>query len=32
MKGVKGMLSALLAISPIYYKTVHRCKECDTEF
>jgi uncharacterized protein (DUF983 family) len=36
MRGVKGIVSALVAIFldifPIYYKTVHRCKECDTEF
>ena len=36
MKGKKGLLSAiisfLLFVFPIYYKTVYRCKSCDTEF
>ncbi|MES2800286.1 MAG: DUF2007 domain-containing protein [Bacteroidota bacterium] len=36
MKGVYGIFSAivsfLLAVFPIYYKSVYRCKKCDTEF
>lgn len=36
MKGASGILSAvvslLLYVFPIYFKNVHRCKECNTEF
>lgn len=36
MKGVRGVLSALtsflLAVFPIYYREVYRCKQCETEF
>jgi hypothetical protein len=36
MKGVFGVLSAilsiLLTIFPVYFKTVYRCKDCGTEF
>lgn len=36
MKGVKGILSAivslLLAVYPIYYKTVYKCKKCGAGF
>ena len=35
-KSTKGILSLitsfLFAIYPIYFKTVHKCKVCDTEF
>lgn len=36
MKGSTGFFSAiislLLMVFPIYYKTVYKCKSCDTEF
>lgn len=36
MKGIKGVLSAiisfLLMVFPIYYKTVYKCKVCGNEF
>jgi DNA-directed RNA polymerase subunit RPC12/RpoP len=36
MKGAKGILSALvsllLMVFPIYYKTVYKCKVCGNEF
>ena len=36
MKGSTGILSAiisfLLLVFPLYYKTVYKCKVCDTEF
>lgn len=36
MKGIKGIFSAfvsfLLAVFPIYYKTVYKCKNCGEEF
>lgn len=36
MKGVKGISSAILSflmmVFPIYYKTVYKCKSCGTEF
>lgn len=36
MKGVKGFFSMLssffLMVFPIYYKSVYRCKNCQTEF
>lgn len=36
MKGTKGFFSALtsfiMGIFPLYYKSVYKCKNCDTEF
>jgi hypothetical protein len=36
MKGTKGIISAIisfvLAVFPIYYKTVYKCKKCGNEF
>ncbi|MDX2359613.1 MAG: DUF2007 domain-containing protein [Crocinitomicaceae bacterium] len=36
MKGIKGFLSAvvsfLLMVFPIYYSSVFKCRDCDTEF
>lgn len=36
MKGIKGILSAIisfsLAVFPIYYKVVYKCKKCGYEF
>lgn len=36
MKGTKGILSAVISfimgVLPIYYKTVYRCKNCGNEF
>jgi DNA-directed RNA polymerase subunit RPC12/RpoP len=36
VKGTKGFLSAIVSflfmVLPLYYKTVYRCKECETEF
>lgn len=36
MKGASGILSAavslMLSVFPIYFKNVHKCKECNTEF
>jgi Putative prokaryotic signal transducing protein len=36
MKGTWGFLSAIVSfffmVFPIYYKTLYKCKECDTEF
>lgn len=36
MKGAKGILSAIssffFAVFPIYYKSVYKCKQCNTEF
>ncbi|GAA4807830.1 hypothetical protein GCM10023231_41340 [Olivibacter ginsenosidimutans] len=36
MKGAKGILSAIIsffmAVFPIYYKNVYKCKDCGAEF
>lgn len=36
MKGTKGIISAitsfLFMVFPLYYKTVHKCKDCGAEF
>lgn len=36
MKGSTGFLSTIISflfmVFPIYYKTVYKCKDCDTEF
>ncbi|QEC51563.1 putative signal transducing protein [Anseongella ginsenosidimutans] len=36
MKGTKGFLSAitsfLFMVFPVYFKTVHKCKDCGAEF
>lgn len=36
MKGFKGIISAIVAffmtVFPVYYKSVHKCKNCGTEF
>jgi len=36
MKGLRGVLSIIITflfgVYPIYFKTVYKCKDCDTEF